>query len=55
MLTENHGTTDDYIYLLEDRYETPMEVHKLVTERIFAFHSDIKTLGIVDIGCATGD
>ena len=55
MLPESQGTADDNIYLLEDRYETPMEVHKLVAERILAFHSDVKTLGIVNVGCATGE
>ena len=55
MLPESHRTADDNIYLLEDRYETPKEVHKLVAERILAFHSDIKTLSIVDVGCATGE
>ena len=55
MLPESHRTADDTIYLTEDRYETPKEIHKLIARRIMDFNISGKPLSIVDVGCATGE
>ena len=55
MLPESYRTADDDIYLTEDRYETPKEIHKLIAQRIMDFNRSGTPLSIVDVGCATGE
>ena len=55
MLPKGQRLADDNIYLQEDRFHKPKEIHKLIAQRILALHGAGSALDIIDVGCATGE
>ena len=55
MLPKGQRLADDNIYLQEDRFHKPKEIHKLIAQRILALHGAEGALDIIDVGCATGE
>lgn len=55
MLPTGQGLADDNIYLQEDRFHKPKEIHKLIAQRILALPGEAGALDIIDVGCATGE
>jgi len=55
MLPKSQRLADDNIYLQEDRFHKPKEIHKLIAQRLLALHGAKGALDILDVRCATGE
>ena len=55
MLPKGQRLADDNIYLQEDRFHKPKEIHKLIAQRILALPGAAGALDIINVGCATGE
>ena len=55
MLPSGQRLADDNIYLQNDRFHKPKEIHKFIAARITALPGAGTPLEILDVGCATGE